>query len=483
MLTALFRCVKNKDKETQLTLVLDKKDKEICELIENIDEFLFFDREKVVERLSSSTYTLVQNHEYIEKQLKSATTEPIDTVINAGCDNLSAIVTSMMGARSVEGATFDEYGKKWIENPWFSYLNDTCEDKQYNLFHYIDVVTGGCGVFSPEKKSLPVEQPSISKRVIIELSEYEHGTELGRDLGQRIEKNYRGFNVVITEGKLKTTEMAELIKSSSVLVTSNYIYSMIASIFGKKVVFVASDDNYMVNGPYGEGHWILKKKKNALFINDDLFSFFGFAFCQEDRTALLAPNMDIISSGYDRDGFIEYVPFLKMGISEKEFYNWIYKSVWKCTIGRKVRAGDPQRFLAFGEKYIDRVVEIDREVEYLKEKVLTKYDQDNIKVITDKFNEALNSVIELKETAFEGQKKAREFLNTVAISSDNLEEIKKKKQEITEIDTSISEMLHSDKIYLEAIIRSFMRERDDSHVTNLFPLAKRIISNYEDLFS
>jgi hypothetical protein len=71
----------------------------------------------------------------------------------------------------------------------------------------------------------------------------------------------------------------------------------------------------------------------------------------------------------------------------------------------------------------------------------------------------------------------------VAMNSGNMDEIKKKRKEITEMDQLVCDMLGEKKMYLEPLIRSFTQERDDSHVVNLFPLAKRIIVTYEDLFS
>jgi len=95
----------------------------------------------------------------------------------------------------------------------------------------------------------------------------------------------------------------------------------------------------------------------------------------------------------------------------------------------------------------------------------------------------LSAIVELKQLAFEGQKRSREFLNIVAINSGELDEIKKKTKELTEIDTFICKMPIEGKWYLEPIVGPFMKDRDNSHVVNLFPLAKRTIVNYEDLFS
>ncbi|MCX6112625.1 MAG: hypothetical protein NTY22_04985 [Proteobacteria bacterium] len=482
MLTALFTCIKNKDKDAHITLILDKKDKNITDIIGDVDAFLFFDKDSTIDRLSSDNHTLLNNNEYIKKQLRDLTSQPFDLVINTGPDNLSSIVASMVDARSIEGVVYDEYGKKWIENPWLAYLNSVYEDDHSNLFHYVDLITAGCNAFR-SIKSVMSDTGALCKRILIDLNDYKEGSVLARELNKKIETEYKNFTVTITDEKLSIKDMSELIKNSSIVITSNYIWSTVACYYGKKVIFVASDDKYVMNGPYGEGHLILKARSEGADVKEDLFNLFEFAFCQKDKNTLITSSTDVFVSRYDNDGFMEYVPFLKAAMSDHELYRWIYKAVFKGTIGRSVKAGDPQRFLAFGEKYIDRVVDIDRAVEYLSEKIFTKYEAESVKKVMNGFNEAINSVVELKQVAFEGQKKSREFLNIIAINSGDLDEIKKKRKELTETDNLIYKMLKDGKWYLGPIIRTFMKERDDSHIVNLFPLAKRTIVNYEDLFS
>jgi len=148
-----------------------------------------------------------------------------------------------------------------------------------------------------------------------------------------------------------------------------------------------------------------------------------------------------------------------------------------------VRAGDPQRFLAFGEKYIDRVVDIDRQVEYLCENIINKYNSDDILSASSKFGDVIDQITVVKDIAFEGQKKAKEFLNVVAVDSGNMDEIKRKRNELSEVDLRIYNLINHNRCFAEPFIRSFIRERDDAYVANLFPLAKRIMCLYEDLFS
>ena len=475
MLTALFTCIKNKDRDSHITLILDKKDKNLAEIIADVDSFLFFDKDATTNRLSSTDYTLLDNNEYIKKQLKDLTPQPFDLVINTGADNLSSIVASMVDADSIEGVVYDEYGKKWTNDPWFAYLNNVYEDDKYNLFHYVDLMTAGCNVFKSVKNVIQ-DKEQLHGKILIAMDD-------AKGLSESIEESHIDFSVIIADTKTDIAGMNELIKSVSVVVTTDYLWSTIASCYDKKVILVVADDKYIINGPYGEGHLILKIRDAEISIKDDLLSLFEFASCKIDKDKLNTLNSDVFVSRYDNDGFMEYVPFLRAGMSEQDLYKWIYKSVFKGTIGRSIKAGDPQRFLAFGEKYIDRVVDIDRAVEYLSEKIFTKYETESVKKGMNGFNEAINSIVELKQMAFEGQKRSREFLNIIAINSGDLDEIKKKMKELTEIDNLIYKMPDDGKWYLGPIIRPFMKDRDNSHVVNLFPLAKRTIVNYEDLFS
>ena len=116
-------------------------------------------------------------------------------------------------------------------------------------------------------------------------------------------------------------------------------------------------------------------------------------------------TFDVFISRYDIDGFLEFVPFLKKDIERKDLYKWVYKSVLKGTLARSIKAGDPQRFLSFGQKYIDRVVDIDREVEYLVSKILSRYNIESIKLLVQDLAEFKDQSTALKIEAFNGQKK------------------------------------------------------------------------------
>lgn len=187
-------------------------------------------------------------------------------------------------------------------------------------------------------------------------------------------------------------------------------------------------------------------------------------------------------SGFDRDGFLEYLPATLIELDPKLFYSFIYKSVWKCTISRTIRAGDPQRFMSLGETYLDRMVDVDREAHILCSKVFKKFTADSVDYLVKIQPQFLQTVTKIKELAFEGQKVAREFLSAASKNLHDITEIKDIKLRLQDVEKRIEEIKKTDQ-YIAPLINFFEKEGPTEDVHNLFPLAKNIILSFEDLFS
>jgi len=187
-------------------------------------------------------------------------------------------------------------------------------------------------------------------------------------------------------------------------------------------------------------------------------------------------------SGFDKDGFLEYLPTSFVKLDPKLFYGLIYRAVWKCTISRTIRAGDPQRFLSLGETYLDRMVDVDRETEALCNRVFKKFTIDSVNNLVKEQPQFLQAITKIKEIAFEGQKIAREFLSAASKNVHDMTEIKDIKLRLQLVGKKIEEIKKAEQDALP-LIELFEREEPSDDVQNLFPLAKSIILSFEDLFS
>jgi len=187
-------------------------------------------------------------------------------------------------------------------------------------------------------------------------------------------------------------------------------------------------------------------------------------------------------SGFDRDGFLEYLPSMPIRLGPELFYGYVYRSVWKCTIGRTIRAGDPQRFMSLGETYLDRVVDVEREVDVLCDKVLKKFTTESVEELIKIQPQFLQTVTRIKELAFEGQKIAKEFLSAASRNVHNMTEVKDIKTRLQIVEKKIEETKNTES-YVTPLIDLFEKEGSTDDVHNLFPLAKSIILSFEDLFS
>ncbi len=187
-------------------------------------------------------------------------------------------------------------------------------------------------------------------------------------------------------------------------------------------------------------------------------------------------------AGFDSDGFLEYLPGVQIRMTKELFYGFIYRSVWKSTISRTIKAGDPQRFLSFGETFLDRMVDIDREIEHLKDKVFKKFDAGSVSELSSSQESFLNAVKMVKDLAFEGQKASKEFLSAASKGVHDISEIKKIRSNILDIERKI-EATRAMNRYVAPLIDFFRAEEPVEDVKNVFPLAKSTMLSFEDLFS
>jgi hypothetical protein len=148
MVTPIVENLKRRNPEAYIVLILNNSYSELQSML-NVDEFFFFHRDDILNRLADSKYSLVENYNFVKEHLKPLLTEKFDLVINATHNRISGIITSMLETDTIKGLTFDEYGNKWIDDPWFNYLNDVVLVNNQNTFHFIDILANGAAAFVP----------------------------------------------------------------------------------------------------------------------------------------------------------------------------------------------------------------------------------------------------------------------------------------------------------------------------------------------
>lgn len=243
-------------------------------------------------------------------------------------------------------------------------------------------------------------------------------------------------------------------------------------------------NNFNAWGPYGEGHLVIESKEKEHISTEAVESAVTFIFNRELFISLGAftGGCYVSRSRFDKDGFIEYIPLNRVDMSIATFYNRVYRSVWKNTVGRKISVGDSRRFISIGEKYIDRIVDIDKEVEYLIHSVFNHYSVQSVKACVNQIKKDIRGLATLKEMSFEGQQYAKRFLATVSVPGRPMDEIKKSSNDVKMVDERIFKLVF-EYSFFSPIIAAFKSAREDMHIRNLFPLAKKIIFTYEELFA
>ncbi|MBN1115337.1 MAG: hypothetical protein JXA66_08355 [Oligoflexia bacterium] len=478
MTLPLVYSIKSESPRSQVTLVINSGYKNIAEMIKGIDSFFFFEKDEISKRLDDPSLNLIDNYRFIKDHLSTLLSVKYDLVINVTNKRIGGIITSMLNAHTVKGLTFDEYGHKWIDEPWFNYLNDVAYESEYNLFHYMDIFTCGAGFFTAGQRIFPLDispdekggsQGIKNKSIFLDCPSLNNALKAGG--------GFNDYNIAV----FNTPDSLSAMLSCEVVISSNFETSLLASLMGIRVIHLAESDNrdFVRYGPCGERNFVLSYNGNS---PESTLNLLKKIIDNVSISDTEPGNETVWISRLDSDGFIEYVPAHPVSMSVKELYRWIYRAIWKNTLGRRIRAGDPRRFLSIGEKYIDRVVDIDREVQYIAEHVLAKYTDGSVKEAVKDAGSSIEPMEKLKNLAFSGQKAARDFLATVSIPGRELNEIKNSRKRIKEIDDAIYS-LGQGYDFLSPLVASFRSARDDLHVRNLFPLAKTVIFTFEDLFS
>jgi len=267
-------------------------------------------------------------------------------------------------------------------------------------------------------------------------------------------------------------------EKADVFVTDDIYEAVAQSIAGKRVVHISMDDRTFMYGPYGAGNFIVMSRDGSKIRTIDVEKLFSSI----EKERFLNAGFDIWISRFDRDGFLKYVPFTPMDVDRRTLLKWIYRAVWKSTINREIKVGDPQRFLTVGEKYIDRVVDIDKEVEDLFENVFSKYDNKKVIEVIRSLTGLYDRTDSLKKISFEGMKAAKDLLVTATVEGEKHSEFGKKKEYVESYDDKIFNA-GKDTEELMSVVEFFRASREELSTKDVFPSIKKIVLSYEDLFS
>jgi ADP-heptose:LPS heptosyltransferase len=513
MVTPIIENVKRLNPKAYIVLIINNIYAELEPML-NVDRVFLFQRDDILNRLADSKYSLVENYNFVKEHLASLLDEKFDLVINATHNRISGIITSMLDTDTIKGLTFDEYGNKWIDDPWFNYLNDVVLVNNQNTFHFIDILANGAGAFTPFKTMPKVKSPELwdvlndklgfslkdSPYIVFHIDEIENPVVWSMDdyieLMKKLQKNYQDFRIIFTSLKgqvsdqvkfvqLSIPELTALLSRAQLLFSYDFLAVQIGSALNIPVISLSPGmNNFNAWGPYGEGHLVIESKKKEHIKVSTIESAVTYIFNRElfVTPGAFTDECGVLRSRFDKDGFVEYIPLNRSDITINSFYNWIYRSVWKNTISRRVSVGDPRRFISIGEKYIDRMVDIDKEVEYLTHTILNHYSESGTKSCIAQIRKDIRGCGILKEMSFEGQQSAKRFLSTVSVPGRAMDEIKKSSNEVKMVDERIFKLV-LDYNFLSPMIGAFKSSREDLHIRNLFPLAKKIIFTYEELFA
>lgn len=377
---------------------------------------------------------------YLEKIIKQI----FDLIINLDyLSPISAVISSYLSSKNVWGASYDEYGFPWFDNNKFKYL--VYSKQNNNLFFYTELIY----------KALN-KDPDIYKNA--SFSKFENIVCVSQK-----DIHLSGFNVI------KSSDYDVLkakVDNFDICITDDDFIANINAINGVDTVFVSRAylDFYNVYPYQNKVKYIIASKIDETLLNN------------------ITNNNYLYKPIFDKFGYSYIVPENKIDITKEIYDFFILKSVWKSVLNREVPVGDSKRFVSIGEKYIDRVMDINVEIDFLNLFVFTCFNFESVKNEIEKSNDVFENLDKIKKLAFEGELIAKSYLHSVSSSICDIEKIKSENKKLINLDNKIYDSSTSFYI-LNDFVNYFKNERNNYHLRNLFPMVKNIVFTYENLYS
>lgn len=305
-MTPFLSGLRRDNPDGEITLLVLKEFEEVCSGFPFVDKVDVFDAEGFISRLREPDSSLMEDYRILEKMMERLKQEKFDTVINLSFSNYSALLTYILKVRDIRGTSIDDFGNRLLKHPWIGHFYNMVDNREINLFNYVDFIRKIGGSTRRSQMSLVVSesartfaktfystrnvsetdwviglQPGASSKskrwpaesfgaLAVEVIKQGakvvlFGSPGEKELGERV----RGaislpsgkisrylFNMI---GKTSVDQLAALLERCDLLVTNDTGTMHVATAVGTRVIELSLGPVYFPEtGPYGEGHIVIQ---------------------------------------------------------------------------------------------------------------------------------------------------------------------------------------------------------------------------------
>ncbi len=393
--TPVMAGLKEKYPEVRITLLVNSAFSEICELIPFLDRVFIFEMDQILNELNR--INLVEAYRYVESALVQINETRYDLAINFTHTPSSAILMSLINAEEVRGICIDEEGYTIKVHPWIRYFFNLLPGRDFNPFHLCDVYLKA-GEAIPQKKGLHLIVPEESRNWAahalgekgVQPGDLVIGLQLGASaedkrwpvasfaqLAERLVVKF-GAKIILTGsakescygeefrqlcktpvlnfiGKTDLKKLSALLERCDLLVSNDTGPLHVATAVGTTTLNISLASVYFKEtGPYGEAHYVIQAdipccpctfgRTCTEMICKDLVSVDAvYKAVEKILTGKKADgindsptweNVQLYSSFFDEDGFIQYRPFIKRPLKKEDLFGLVYRKTWPLILDK-----------------------------------------------------------------------------------------------------------------------------------------------------
>jgi ADP-heptose:LPS heptosyltransferase len=501
--TPLMESLKEDDRDTFITLLVNSSFSKVCEGIPVKDELIEFDISGLREGMTGGNVDIVGSYRKVEGLIKRINRRHYDLTINLTHSPLSAILTSLVDTDEVRGFTIDGEGHRIIRHPWMRYFFNVVPNRQYNPFHIVDMylMVGGVGAVSRKLLYYPgaddtskadellqahgVRDDDILVGLQMGASKQDRrwpvanfacvadliadtygarivlfGSSAEADLADEFAEHARTRPVNLI-GKTSIGELAAILSRCSLLIGNDTGTIHVATASGTKVLGIFSvNAHYMETGPYGEGHYVIEADlpcmpcgfdtecKNRLCRNvvkpEAVYAIARHILDGErgavDQSLQVWEGVRVMRSFFDEDGMLDYEPVVRRKIGKEDLLRIFYRNVW---------AGE----------FDDRDGSVDAVSTRIREYVSSRYMMGETDELSESIHEDAEIAEKLLSLATEGLDHLEEIASEAGRKKPDIERIKAEWQEVERIECMIDTLANTNP-FLRPLVILFRYSRE-----------------------
>ncbi|MCH8156585.1 MAG: glycosyltransferase family 9 protein, partial [Nitrospinae bacterium] len=291
--------------QAHITLVVTSDFAEFSERIPDIDDRRAFNLRQFEDKKKLKGIMWIELYRYLESFMEELKSGDYDLLINLSHSRFSAFIISYLGIKNLRGFACNETGDRITLDPWMQYFGTEPFNRMYNPFNLVEIFTRSVGA-APEEhpihiQSIPEDAEAVAEiltREKIEPGDFIIGIQAGSSLkgrrwpasafaeladglmerlgakiilfGVASESGLAGEirscvrqedRVIDLTGKTNISQLLELVKRCSYLVTNDTGTMHIAAAVGTPIVglFFAHAHPFET-GPYSPGHLIFQAR-------------------------------------------------------------------------------------------------------------------------------------------------------------------------------------------------------------------------------